>query len=133
MHCRNCKYDPRWKAKPFDAHASWPQLQGTEKQVSWATDIRSNHIALIAEIISRFDGSYDYERLRELTRFAINIRRTVPKIIEARWWIENKDVTGDVLMVIFREIHKHQPAETDSANTSEPNSIDSECLAQNAA
>lgn len=78
-----------------------PKLKGTEKQVKWANDIRSDFVSL--ESKSPEQPQYTYigplPRLLRLeaknpdSRNAINERKVydaVLKINEAKWWIENR-------------------------------------------
>ena len=50
-----------------------PQLSGSEKQVSWATKIRNEHLSKISDIETR--------------------KRLIAKHLTAKFWIENRTLT----------------------------------------
>ena len=67
-----------------------PKLQGTEKQIKWADEIRSATIAdLDRQISSYLLNQVEYtEKLKEAALAAIAEK------VEAKWWIENRHCDG---------------------------------------
>lgn len=78
-------------AEESGAH-NWPELEGTEKQIAWATTIR---LDLYKEKASRDLGEY-----REL--FETCVDETMSEHTQAGWWIGNRNTSAFAQEVIDR-------------------------------
>lgn len=97
-----------------DAEAQgWPELTGTPKQISWATALRAQTIAAMAERLADKLTPETTERALELWT-AGALRAT-----DAAWWIDHRDrpqaavnsllLTPDELQTL-RDLHDQEPA-----------------------
>jgi hypothetical protein len=87
--CRTCFVAAR-KAEQVEAavvdataitHLSLPPLVGSGRQVAWATTIRAGRLSAMLRDPSSADG----------------VRSCIP-ISEAKWWIDNRDLTSQALL-----------------------------------
>lgn len=64
------------------AKSGWPDLKGSEKQISWAVTIRRNKLKEVSEVVlPEYMGLFD-----ECAMALVNEQTS------AAWWIENRDV-----------------------------------------
>ena len=83
--CPNCKKQQELNEATSYAEANnLPLLEGSEKQVNWATTLRfSAHKAL--DTLSIHASATDAKKLIELWRREMNSKT------ESKWWIEHRD------------------------------------------
>lgn len=64
----------------------FPELQGTPKQIAWATDIRSKKLAAVQEKL---------QLLHQFGQAKEQIEQVLLKHSSAKWWIENREMFFD--------------------------------------
>lgn len=103
-----------------------PELIGSEKQVSWAVDIRHKAIASVKECLRRGQESFDCmyaERGEEFLKTSLwrSIKMVLqgvldtyfPQQTEARWWIDHRYHTGLKYAREYAQVINSKP-ETDA-------------------
>lgn len=84
--CTKCREAERAERNAKEAAEFTTQLKGSEKQVAWALDIRSNAMQMLKKACKP-------EVMPEVTK-------TVESISSAAWWIDNRyDILRAVLKV----------------------------------
>jgi hypothetical protein len=83
--CTKCREAERSERRAKEAAEFQTQLKGSEKQVAWALDIRSNAMQSIK-------AACKPEVLPEVTK-------TVESISSAAWWIDNRD---DIIRAVLK-------------------------------
>ena len=101
-----------------------PQLQGSEKQIAWATDLRAALMVAIERLdaISEKEAA-DAERAAQrgrsgeahltLSRLAREARDWLPAQTDARFWIDLKTVHKIVAPAADGQFYQHNPAALD--------------------
>jgi len=85
-----------------------PILVGSEKQISWATDIRNSNIKAIERELADFERRYSYGdsptfiTIIEKLRIALDDIKGVKSPTAAKFWIEHKNVAGAYIQKIKR-------------------------------
>ncbi len=87
------------------SHLDLPLLTGTDRQVSWASTIRTNRLAVL---INSNSGAYCYACLQ---------------ITEAKWWIDRRDLADVDLMAAAAQASDVQSATAVTAVTAVTASI----------
>lgn len=83
--CTKCREAARAERRVKEAAEFPTQLKGSEKQVAWALDIRSN-------AMQSLKAACKPEVLPEVTK-------TVESISSAAWWIDNRD---DIIRAVLK-------------------------------
>lgn len=83
--CTKCREAERAERSAKEAAEFQTQLKGSEKQVAWALDIRSNAMQSLKTACKP-------EVLPEVTK-------TVESISSAAWWIDNRD---DIIRAVLK-------------------------------
>ncbi|WP_279006645.1 hypothetical protein [Thomasclavelia cocleata] len=100
------------KKEYYETINNLPELQGSEKQIAWANDLRNKYVVAVNEyIINDFDK-------RRLTRIIVVIVaiNCMLKNIDAKFYINNKDecrYCPDDLAYTFVGLKIKRPAEYD--------------------
>ena len=94
-----------------DASSRLPSLEGTERQVSWAEDIRASGLRQMSQLYSMIRGgrTHDYQRRQllpegtsrteALTAIQTGMRNFTQNK-SAKWWIDNRDRVNSVAVHI---------------------------------
>lgn len=69
-------------------------LNGTEKQVKWALDIRKDML----EAFDKYTNLED-ETLKETIEIIRNVKETVENETDAKWFIDNREMIGMATIV----------------------------------
>lgn len=77
------------KNEYYDLIKKLPELNGSEKQVTWATNIRNNYVRLV-------NGFVDYKfNKKKLTRIIVNLAVTnylLKNVKDSKFYINNRDL-----------------------------------------
>ena len=104
----------------------WPELTGSEKQISWANTIRETHLSEIIEKIEKEKSRMgDKYKGYALASAAVNAMLTHTK---ASWWIDNRCQLDAEFCKIANEInetgqtpvYESNPAQQDKATIAKP-------------
>ncbi len=80
---------------------SLPQLTGSDKQVAWASDIRQQMLAAIADLRKQAQAAVENPE-RDPHRTAPVVLAVIDEMLrtaEARWWIDNRN--ADWVQLVF--------------------------------
>ena len=79
-----------------------PKLQGTEKQIAWAEEIRDKRLAeadaVIAKMLAKTQ-SYSEQKQNEVKRQAACVREMLASRDSAAYWIDTRDCWINDLMM----------------------------------
>ena len=75
------------------AHLDLPSLSGSDRQIAWATTIRATRMAAL---VTKAGGAHDH--------------RALILMIEAKWWIDHRDLADDDLLAMVGPGTANTPA-----------------------
>jgi hypothetical protein len=101
--CAECYAAQRQKeaAERAAQAQSLPQLTGSDKQVAWASDIRQQMLAAIADLRKQAQATVENPE-RDPHRTAPVVLAVIDEMLstaEARWWIDNRN--ADWVQLVF--------------------------------
>ena len=84
-------------------------LNGSEKQVAWAEDIRTSIVANLDAHVARMSHVYDGEKYAEfVAKFDETFFGGLRKVEDAKWYIDHRwftKLTGnDIVKALYREL-----------------------------
>ena len=87
------------------------ELVGSEKQVAWAEQIRSNNIAIFEKSIKSFkirekNGNGYFPALVKDLEKALEILKSDKAPADAKWWIEHKKIADATIDRVMRKHSK---------------------------
>ena len=109
IDCPDCYYEKRLQAAKAQT-ADLPELQGSEKQINWATQIRAEVFAALDKYTKQID---DYQNAPEESKIVTrkmfaDFRETMTAHTDCRFWIDNRDNFGTGSFFEFGEcVLKH--------------------------
>ncbi|WP_286154414.1 hypothetical protein [Thomasclavelia cocleata] len=101
------------KKEYYEIIKDLPELQGSEKQVAWANDLRNKYIDAVNEYI---DDGFDKRMLTRIIVVIVAINSMLKNIKDAKFYINNKDecrYCPDDLAYTFVGLKIKRPAEYD--------------------
>jgi hypothetical protein len=104
--CPECyKHKQVEEVNQFKANNQFPELVGSMKQIAWAEKVRRNTWNTIARRYSSSNPLYIRHK-EEYDEHYKELHSIVSSKIEAKWWIENSDSTGDTIGLSIGQIEK---------------------------
>ena len=92
--CPEC-YKEQQRAKAEKVSEGLPELQGSEKQIAWAKDIRTKFYIACLEYL---EARELYKHAPDQVERTANERKSFEEIIEqnvqTKWWIDNRETIG---------------------------------------
>lgn len=92
IDCPNCYHEKKLQAAKAQT-ANLPELQGYEKQINWATQIRAELFAALDKYTKQIE---DFQEAREegkivARKLFADFRAAMTAHVDCRFWIDNRD------------------------------------------